>query len=347
MKNNRRGSVLILAFWALIILIFMGLGITRRVNAELSLVKHQLGKTRSRYAAFAGLFYVLDQIRQDLNNQETGAVDTLFNCGIVLEDGKTPQDIFAQKNIGEAAFDVKISDDPQRFGLEDETGKININGLTGRNYRILKELLMIFDVSEDDAEIITASVIDWKDQNENIFQEDLGAEQEYYQHLARPYDCKNNYFESLEELFLVRGMTQDIFQKIRLHLTVFPYQGTLRVNFNTASEKVLLALAKSVIGAATNTNELDAQSFVQRVAEFRNGSDGEWGTDDDLSVVLGGLPFSGPEFAIAAALMSIQSPQAGFIRAHIEGSDKLSRVKTFLDAVIQTDGLRVVSLNIQ
>ena len=349
MSINNRGSILILSFWALIVLGVLGLGISRRVDARLALTRYQIRKTQARYAAFAGLSYVIEQIRNDLNNKDTRDADTAYNCGLALEDGMTPQEIFEERPVGNAVFSVKTDVTGQeQFGLEDESGRLNINALTEVNYGILKELLLDLDVSEEQAETIASSVIDWKDANQSVFHEDFGAEQDYYQQLGRPHDCKDRYFESVEELLLVRGMTPEIFEQLRRYVTVFPLWGSLRVNFSAAPRPVLSAMARSVTGARTGTNELDAESFVRKVIEFRDGSDGTWGTSDDQPFLPGqGPSFSGPEIAISAALASVRSAKAYFIRARIEAYEKNSGVKAFLEAVIQTDTLAVVSLSVR
>jgi len=346
MNKNNRGSILILVFWAMVVLMVMGLVVARRANAHISAVRYQLGKVRGKYAAYAGLFYVINHLRADLNNSESAGVDTLFACGIPLDRAAEIENIFSRRNVGDAVFDVIAEDDPLRFGLSDETAKINLNGLTETTIEIFRQLLLGLDVDEREADIIAASVMDWTDKNDVVFEENLGAEQEYYQRLSVPYACKNYFFESPEELLMVRGMTEDIFERIRPYITVYPYQGAMMVNFNTAQEPVLQAMAMAVTRSKTGTNEIEARDFVEKLIVYRNGSDGIWGTKDDEGVDLGKMPFSGPETAIAAALTPMQSARALFVRVHIEASDVTSR-KTRLDAVIRTDGLEVVSLFVQ
>jgi len=351
--KNRRGSVLILCFWALIVLGLLGLGISRRVDAQLRLARYQGRKAQARYAAFAGLAYVLDQIRQDAGNEETRDIDTLYQCGLPLAEGQSPEEILGERPVGDAVFRVtRMNADGdgtnETFGLEDETARLNVNALTESNYGILAGLLRELDVPEDQAGMIAASVIDWKDENQTVMEEDLGAEQSYYEQLERPYDCKNRYLETAEELLLVRGMTPAIFERLRPYITVYPFWGSLRVNFSTAPEPVLLALARWATGARTGANEIDAESFVRKVAAFRQGVDGERGTRDDVPVILGqGLGLNGPETAIAAALSPIHSGRSFFIRARIEGRVPGSRVKSILEAVIQTQGLAVVALDLK
>lgn len=347
MLINKRGSVLIISFWALIILMLMSFGITRRVNTGLSLARYQIGKVRSRYAAVAGLFYALDQVRMKQSAEGIVKADTAFACGIILNDDKSLQDIFSGHDLDGLTFDIVHGQDDEQFGLTDETGKINVNALTEQNYNIFENLLMNAGVPEGEARVIAASAVDWKDKNDMVFLEASGAEQEYYQNLSSPYACKNAAFETVEELLLVRGMTQEIFQKVRFYLTVYPSSGSLKVNFNTAPEAVLLALAQASTGAKTNTNIRDADDFVRVIVDFRNGIDGIWGTADDRAVTLGQMSLSGSRLAIASSLMSIQSQRATFLNARVIGEDQGRHIKTALEAVIKTDGLAVVSLSVQ
>ena len=74
-------------------------------------------------------------------------------------------------------------------------------------------------------------------------------------------------FEFMEELFLVDGMTRDIYTRIKDYITI--YRGAdPRININTADEDVLrLALGDDLI--------------VSKIIEFRKGDDARIGTVDD------------------------------------------------------------------
>lgn len=79
-----------------------------------------------------------------------------------------------------------------------------------------------------------------------------------------------NAFEYMEELFLVDGMTQEIYSQIKDLVTI--YRGNdAKVNINTASEKVLYAI-------------IGDEDIIPSILEYRKegfGPDGEEGTDDD------------------------------------------------------------------
>lgn len=74
-------------------------------------------------------------------------------------------------------------------------------------------------------------------------------------------------FEFIEELFLIDGMTRDIYSKIKDYVTIYRGNNS-KVNINTASENML-----SVI--------LGDDLIMNRIIEFRNGDDGKSGAEDD------------------------------------------------------------------
>ena len=80
-----------------------------------------------------------------------------------------------------------------------------------------------------------------------------------------PYECKDGKFEVLEELLLIRGMTPEIYSKIKGAVTVY---GNGRININTVGLDVLQALGLS-------------KSFAERIIKYRQGDDEEDGTEDD------------------------------------------------------------------
>jgi len=91
-----------------------------------------------------------------------------------------------------------------RFGLMDESAKININALlkTGLSNEEARNLLLgIPDMTIE----IADAILDFIDTDTSS--REFGAEDEYYLTLSPPYATKNGRLDSLDELLLVRGMT--------------------------------------------------------------------------------------------------------------------------------------------
>jgi len=131
--------------------------------------------------------------------------------------------------------ELKIGDETVFYGSSDEDGRLNLNSPT-----LKKEQLVELGI----VDAISHEIIDYKTRKG-----DKG-------------------FEFMEELFLIEGMTAEIYSSIKDLVTI--YRGIeSKVNINTASEKALLA----VIGD---------NSLVQEILVYRKGSDDKEGTEDDV-----------------------------------------------------------------
>ena len=93
---------------------------------------------------------------------------------------------------------------PMRFGMADESGKLNINAMMAADStgQVLHDALMKLPNMTDD---IAWSIVDWVDTNDEP--STGGAESQYYTSLTPPYQCKNGPLDTIEELLLVKDVT--------------------------------------------------------------------------------------------------------------------------------------------
>lgn len=84
------------------------------------------------------------------------------------------------------------------YGIIDEASKINLNTAT----RTMLEALPGMTPE------LAAAIIDWRDTNSDVTPG--GAENETYARMSPPRLCKNAPFETVEELLMVNGMTEQI-----------------------------------------------------------------------------------------------------------------------------------------
>ncbi len=82
------------------------------------------------------------------------------------------------------------------FGLSEESAKLN---LIEADY---DEMVRVPGMTYEAA----SSIMDWIDDDDDVERE--GAEDEHYLSLEEPYYCKNDDFETVEELLMVRGVTR-------------------------------------------------------------------------------------------------------------------------------------------
>ena len=141
-----------------------------------------------------------------------------------------------------AALPITLGDGEVLVSVEDEERKIDLNRLMlpngnapdERRLAVFQRLLDILGIDRSVAD----AVIDWLDNDENP--RVGGAESSYYLALPMPYKAKNDLFDTIGELRLVRGVTPGIYEKLRPFVTV---SSSGKVNLNTAPKEVLMSLS--------------------------------------------------------------------------------------------------------
>jgi len=346
-KNNRSGMVLMVTLWVLSILSLLALSLGRKTNLELSLAKYLVGKQQARQYAGAGIAYARKKIARDSADKDTAQFDTIYDCGLSITKEQDKEELFKDLSLGHGSFTIlraKGSEqDADAYGFSDEESKININGLNARNKNILEELITNKGFDKSIAEEIVAAVLDWKDADQDPFNEEFGAENSYYESLTPSYKCKNDAFQSLGELLLVRGMTKEIYQKIKESLTVFSLGNTLKVNVNTASPEVLRAIARSVVAGNTSFNENDIEPLVEKLIAYRSGEDQIEDTLDDIPINNNEIPFNAAERGIYLNMLAYLTNKSNYIHVTSVGSTKDKKVTATLKAVVNRRDLSIVS----
>jgi type II secretory pathway component PulK len=222
-------------------------GLGNRISQEINLSAFFSDKPKSLYLSEAAVKICQNMLSSDKN--EFDSLNEFWNTGRLSDDGRF---LFKDVQLGQGSYSVRIVD---------EERKININSAS---HQVLERLFRITGgIDADLAHIAANSVIDWRDADANPLEG--GAEDGYYKSLEDPYRPKNGRFEVLEELLLVRGVTDEMFSRIKDAVTIY---GDGRVNINTATRDSLLALGMS-------------EEFVYKLIAYRKGPDGLEGTKDD------------------------------------------------------------------
>lgn len=129
-------------------------------------------------------------------------------------------------------------------------GRLQINSLpeNEKTQEMLMRLLEMepyFDLDEDQAREVVHALIDWIDQDDR--ESDYGAEDSYYYGLNPSYGTRNMPVEHLDELLMVKGMTQELLfgggndKGLSQYLTVKGTDG--KININMVSAQLLLAMS--------------------------------------------------------------------------------------------------------
>lgn len=230
----------------------------------------------------------------------------------------------------------------------DEDAKIDINQGTSNEIarvRLGKQLVGLFASPEYnplfeqrsetgqmyDRAGICRNIIDWSDFDEQAFQCDFqansqnqGAENNgIYQQLKRPYRAKNAPFDSLEELHMVQGISEDFWATFvdpdptKPSKRIFTVWGQGAINVNTANPQTLLAVVCSGAPMApVCTDILQASMFITGVTMARSVTMGAplFGTPADFVQAMTGKGQLGPMLAGMGMQPVVFQSQAEFAK---------------------------------
>lgn len=228
-KRPPRGIALIAVLWTVMLLALMAQSFTSDVRTETRLTRNLIANGQARALADAAVHAAIDRLLRERSNAGRAY------------DGQP-----YRSTIGGESVEVSV---------QDESGKIDINTAPAA---LLKKLFSWTGMEPDAARALVDAVADWRDRD--TLRRLNGAEESEYRLASRPYEPKNQAFDSIEELRLVLGVSPPLFDKIRDGITV--HSRRRGVDPRVATPVVLAAL-------------LDDDSRVQDLLDARRGPDAE------------------------------------------------------------------------
>lgn len=219
---KRRGVILPVILFVLLLLGLFGAMFSFRVHSDVASVQAVANRLQTRLAAEAGVERVKMLLRESrfdrtvwYNNPEQ-----LHRVLVWAHDTDARQAGTNDELKEDMAYRYSIvADEPTeyekyiRFGITDETSKLNINAASADQLvKLLRQVLTAQGEGEDgvDPKAIVDAIIDWRDTDGKPNGEAIDTEGEYYLQLDRPYQVRNEPFTSVEELLLVKGVTGQV-----------------------------------------------------------------------------------------------------------------------------------------
>jgi len=215
--KNERGIALVLVLWVLMLLFIIVFEFCSTMRIEATITKNFKEGERSYYFAQAGINRAIIELvkaKSDVKKFQ-GGKETLVDkedrreSDRYEEDEEEPEEWVPR----EQPYAFPFEDGECEVTIGDEGSKINLNWIAARaksDRQVLADILErscgLYDVERD---TIVDSIIDWVDKDQEHLMS--GAEDEYYESLEDPYECRDGEFVILEELLLVRGVTEDIY----------------------------------------------------------------------------------------------------------------------------------------
>jgi type II secretory pathway component PulK len=183
--SARRGTVLIVAMWIVLVLAGLVLVFARVIRVEATASANHVAELQAAAVARGALQFLLAQVE---GTEGTPPSEDDVVCEAV--------------QVGEGFFWLlapEFEDDRvYAFRIVDEASKINLNSAP---------IEMLLELPEMTAEL-AAAVQDWRDPDDEI--SEGGAESEYYLLLEDPYYCKNGPFETVEEILLLKDASFEL-----------------------------------------------------------------------------------------------------------------------------------------
>ncbi|MCH7526906.1 MAG: general secretion pathway protein GspK [Planctomycetes bacterium] len=314
-RSDRRGMVLPLILLVLVLLGMLAASSSFYIHADLSATRSISHRLQTRLAAEAGLQKVMLLLRTESANVDAWYHNPdEFHRVIVWSDGADEDVLGTTEELdeGTAAYRFSIvADDPQddekkvRFGITDESGKLNINVATREQLAALISPLATQEMNVDE---LVDALIDWRDPDHQPSPN--GAEAKYYAELDPPYAVKNAPFDTVEELLLVRGFTGEL-----LYGEDYDRNGLLSPNEDDGDERFppdnndgrlnrglfpyITVYSQERNAASDNKPRIylfgDQASVLQQLAEFVDS--------DEKLAFIGGVSRGKPRIASPAGLL--------------------------------------------
>lgn len=266
---------------------------------------------RSHYIAQAGINRAIIELvkAESAVKKFKGSKDSMVKD---KNKGETEEDEEESKEWKprEAPYTFLFEGEECEVKIRDEGSKINLNWIASEAKKNRKRLTDILEKScgleGDERDVVVDSIIDWVDKNHNHLLN--GAEDEYYESLEDPYECRDGKFVVTEELLLVRGVTEEIYygrrssagesddvmeeqsvmeslageemlddseggRRIRKGLseifTVFSDRKSLKININDAPYELLMTLPTMTPEVARRIIELRREEEFENINDVR------------------------------------------------------------------------------
>jgi hypothetical protein len=208
---HRRGSVLLIV---LVVVALLALG--AYTFAEFMLVESRASATygrevQARALADSGVEMAASLLAKRYEEHpDSYYSNPQWFSAVLVRDAASPKGKGRFSVVSAAESDT--SGRTIRFGLFDESAKLNLNTLStwinAKTITAAQAETMLMGLSPDITVDIADAILDWLDSDQTSMQN--GAELDYYQGLTPPYATKDNLLDSLDELLLVRGVTPQI-----------------------------------------------------------------------------------------------------------------------------------------
>jgi general secretion pathway protein K len=328
--GSERGVALMMVLWIFMVLTVLVAEFSRSMRDEAVATQNMAEEVQARGVALAGIgqgIYRALRAREDATDETPTA--PLLAKGDAEPEPWHPDGSWHDGPYGGGTYSVR---------LLDEGGKISLNRA---DEAMLRHVLTNVGVTGDEQEEITDAILDWRDPDS--LKRLHGAEDEFYLSLPEPYATKNGFFDSVDELLLVRGITRELFYGG--DSAGGPQLGGLKLAHRD-TPPIPLHDIFSVFNKSANINVRYAPAAVLRALMGGEEEDVEQVIEARTTDPGSALALVRAKVGDAALMRRLVDRRATTLaidaRAVMEGAQIQARVGTIVDISEDADGFRVV-----
>ena len=259
-----KGAALIMALFITAIIASVSAGLFSMVSTNLENEKNMI----SEQQAILTTLSLESFTKKYLNNKEN-------RNNIVLAANNFSQKSPINLPLERGNLEANIVDMGQCFNLNSlisisATGEETANQ---ENLEFFKNLMKSLFIQDQKIEEISPAVIDWLDKD--FFPDSyLGVEDDYYRNEKPSRLTSNQFFFDITELRDVKGMTEEIFQKLKPYICAFNSVET-KININSLNPfypNILVALSSNTLSDLEARNILNSKPLggYSSVSDFLN-----------------------------------------------------------------------------
>ena len=245
--RDKKGVVLILvlAVFALFYTLIFNFKTDQRM--ELELAYNFRDSLQSQYLGSAGVEAAISMLAKDDNEYDADDEDWAKFSEFMMVASTSMEGMTIQGTITDECSKLDINS-----LVELDVDRYKKNAFRAAQLKRLMVDVLKIDISEKEADDLIDNICDWIDMD-NERQESGGAEDDYYQSLDEPYDCKDGPMDSPEEILLVKGMKKEWYYGTEDYEGIGKFitagtgpMGKGTININTAFKEVLMSLASRI-----------------------------------------------------------------------------------------------------
>ncbi len=276
--RGQSGVALILVVWTFAVLAVLAAEFARAMRDDALSTRNFKQETIAHYVCVAAINEVILAL-QDRRERGDLEADEAEDQGIVdpVETLNFGDGQWVEGEFNGTKYEVRTTDEGGRLGLNDVSPEV------------LRLVFRNLEYEQDVGDVITDSIIDWRDEDDAHGIN--GAEDEYYEGLRRPYQCKDAPFDTIDELLLVRGVTEEIYYGteevpgLRDLFSVF--NRTKRLNLGSVTPEMMIAIAGLDREEAEELRDRRNENKGELPEELRTlTAESETGTRDGVPVDL-------------------------------------------------------------